>query len=475
MTSALALLPLAVVISAALVILLLEAVWGKSARKPLGSIALVFLAGGALACIKSWNKGYAYFGGRLSLDNLSLVLIGLLLLSTLMVVLVSLKYVEIRSLPAAEFYALLLLALAGGMVMVSSSSLLIIFLGLEILSVSSYVLAGLHFRDPKSAEAAAKYFLLGSLSSAFLVFGMAWLYGASRSLDISGVAAALRGDAELGLEAWAGFGLVAVAFAFKVALVPFHMWTPDVYEGAPTPATAFFSAAPKVAGFAVLIRVLAALGGPGDRGGPLVLVLSGLAVLTMLVGTLAALRQSNLKRLLAYSSIAHAGYITVGLLAEDYAGVLFYLAAYLFMGVGAFAAAVALSGKDRERLELDDLAGLGFKYPWLGISLSVFALSLAGFPPLAGFLGKFTIFSSAVHQDLVPLAVIGVLTSVVSVFFYLKIIVCLYMREPSGEVTLARENPALLLVLFLCLLGVFQLGLNPGNILALVRMAAAGL
>jgi len=475
MNSGLALIPPAVIVAAALVVLLLEACFGKAIRDSLGYIGLGFLAACGFFCVRSWNKSYSYFGGRLDLNNLALVLIGLLLLAAVMVILISFKYIETRSLPAAEFLALLLLALAGAMIMVSSNSLLIIFLGLEILSVSSYALAGLHFQDQKSAEAAAKYFLLGSLASALLVFGLALLYGAGRSLDIPAVAAALHGASSLHLAAVAGLGLVVVAFGFKVALVPFHMWTPDVYEGAPTPATAFFSVVPKVAVFAVLIRILAALGGPGDRGGPFFWVLAALAVLTMLIGTLAALRQTNIKRLLAYSSIAHAGYIAVGLLAGDYAGVVFYLAVYLFMGLGAFAAVTALSREDAEFLELDDLAGLGFKYPWLGVSFSALLLSMAGFPPLAGFLGKFYIFSAAVRQDLVPLAIIGVLTSFISVFFYLRVIVFMYMRAPSREVDILQENPGLFLVLFICLLGVLQLGLNPGNILALIRMAVIGL
>jgi NADH-quinone oxidoreductase subunit N len=253
------------------------------------------------------------------------------------------------------------------------------------------------------------------------------------------------------------------------------MWTPDVYEGAPTPVTAFFSVGPKAAGFAVLIRLFLNFWDSAQNGGVLFWALWTISVLTMVLGNLVALRQTNVKRLLAYSSIAHAGYILVAILARDQASLIFYLAAYLFMNIGAFAALVGLTNKGTEYLELDDFAGIGFRYPWIGGTLSVFLLSLAGFPPTAGFLAKFFVFSAAARAGLVPLVVIGVLASLVSVFYYLRIIVVMYMREPVRDVNIEVENPALFLVLFLCLYGVLQLGIFPGNILIVIRQAVASL
>ena len=270
-------------------------------------------------------------------------------------------------------------------------------------------------------------------------------------------------------------GLVVVGFGFKIAIVPFHMWTPDVYEGAPTPVTAFFSVGPKAAGFVVFVRIFLNFWqtAPGAT-----LVFSAvwlMSALTMVIANLVALRQTNVKRLLAYSSIAHAGYILVAVLAGDPAGLVFYLTAYVFMNIGAFAALIGLSRRGQEYLEIEDFAGIGFKYPWIGGAFAVFLLSLAGFPPTAGFLAKFYVFSAAVRQGLTPLVIIGVLASLVSVFYYLRIIVAMYMREPSRDVTIGQENPALYLVLFLCLYGVLQLGIFPGHILSAIRQAVSTL
>jgi NADH-quinone oxidoreductase subunit N len=473
MISPLALVPLGLVVGAALVLLLVEAFFKKAKGPGLGYAALAFLAGGAVFCFKAWGRDLSFFGGRLGLDKLALFLTFLLLLTTMFVILISLKYLALGRFPAAEYFTLLLLALAGLMVMVSSPSLLVIFLGLEILSVSSYALAGLHPADPKSPEAAVKYFLLGSFASALLVFGLALLYGAAGSLDLAGIASALKSAP--GPMGTAGLALVIIAFGFKIALVPFHMWTPDVYEGAPTPIAGFFSVGPKAAGFAVLIRLMAGLGDLSAVSRRLFWVLAAMAVLTMVVGNLAALRQANIKRLLAYSSIGHAGYLAVGLAARDYSSVIFYLTVYLFMSIGAFAAVTALSREGAEYVELDDYAGVGYRYPWLGAALSVFLISLAGFPPLAGFLAKFTIFSAAVRQGLVPLAIVGVLTTLISVYFYLRVVVVMYMRDPVRDLDISQDNPAVFLVLFLCMYGVLQLGLNPGNVLALVRQAVMAL
>ncbi len=475
MNSLNALFPLLAVVAGALVVLLLEVFIKKDRRDYLGYVSLAFLASAAFLAVSSWGKGYTYFQGGLALDDLAVILTLLFFLAVAFVILLSLKYIGQQDANHGEIFALLLLALSGLMIMTSSSDLLVIFLGLEVLSVSSYALAGLRRNNERSGEAALKYFLLGSFASAFLVLGLAFLFGAAKSLAVPAVVAhfgAAAGSPTLGLV---GLALVLVGFGFKIAVVPFHMWTPDVYEGAPTPVTAFFSVGPKAAGFAVLLRFFVNFWGLVPDGGGLFWALWTSSVLTMVVGNLVALRQTNIKRLLAYSSIAHAGYILVAILAQDQSGLVFYLAAYLFMNVGAFAALIGLSKKGTEYLELDDFAGVGFRYPWIGATLSVFLLSLAGFPPTAGFLAKFYVFSAAARAGLVPLVIIGVLASLVSVFYYLRIIVAMYMREPVRDVEIEVENPALFLVLFLCLYGVLQLGIFPGNILIVIRQAVASL
>ncbi len=475
MNSLTALAPLLAVVVGALFVLLLEVFIKKEKRDYLGYVSLVFLGAAGFLAVSFWNKGLFYFGGGLILDNLAIFLTFLFALAAAFVILLSLKYIGQQDANYGEIFALLLLALSGLLIMTSSGDLLVIFLGLEVLSVSSYALAGLRRGDEKSGEAALKYFLLGSFASAFLVLGLAFLYGAARSVAIPEIISFFGGAASPPLLGLLGVALVIVGFGFKIAVVPFHMWTPDVYEGAPTPITAFFSVGPKAAGFIVFLRLFSNFWDAAAAGSALFWALWVISVLTMIVGNLVALRQTNVKRILAYSSIAHAGYIMVAILARDNAGLVFYLTAYLFMNIGAFAAVIGLSKPGREYLELEDYAGIGFRYPWIGATLSVFLLSLAGFPPTAGFLAKFYIFSSAVGMGLVPLVIIGVLASLISVFYYLRIVVYMYMREPARQVDISVENPALFLVLFLCLYGVLQLGIFPGNILLVIKQAIAAL
>ena len=475
MNSLASLFPLLAVVTGALIVLLLEVFIKKERRAYLGYVSLAFLAAAAYLSVSSWSRELTYFRGTLSLDNLAVFLTLLFSLAVAFVILLSLKYIGQQDANHGEVFALLLLALSGLLIMTSSSDLLVIFLGLEVLSVSSYALAGLKRKDEKSGEAALKYFLLGSFASAFLVLGLAFLYGAARSTFLPEIIAHFGAEAGSSVLGLIGVALVLVGFGFKVAVVPFHMWTPDVYEGAPTPVTAFFSVAPKAAGFVVLIRLFLNFWDSVPNSSVLFWALWTISVLTMVVGNLVALRQTNIKRLLAYSSIAHAGYLLVAILAQDYASLVFYLAAYLFMNIGAFAALIGLSKTGTEYLELDDFAGIGFRYPWIGGTMSIFLLSLAGFPPTAGFLGKFYVFSAAVRAGLVPLVVIGVLASLVSVFYYLRIVVYMYMREPGREVDIEVENPALFLVLFLCLYGVLQLGIFPGNILIVIKQAISSL
>jgi NADH-quinone oxidoreductase subunit N len=470
-----ALFPVLIIVAAALLVMILEAFFKQENRSYLAYLSLLFLAAAAAACAKFWNRGYSYFDGNLELSNLSLFFSIILIVTTFLVVLISMKYLSLQNTNYGEYYALLLFALSGMIIMVSSGDLIVIFLGLEVLSLSSYTLAGLRREDEKSNEAAVKYFLLGSFASAFLVFGIAFLYGATQTTAIPEIIAGLQSGSSGGMLGLVGLGFIIIGFGFKIAVVPFHMWTPDVYQGAPTPITAFFSVGPKAVGFAVLLRIFIPYFQDALQSQLIFGLLWIVAAITMIAGNLIALRQTNVKRILAYSSIAHAGYLMVAILAGDIQSLVFYLTAYLFMNIGAFAAVIALGKKDHEYLELEDYRGIGFRYPWIGATFAVFLISLAGFPPTGGFLAKFYVFSAAVREGLVSLVIIGVLASLVSVFYYLRIVIFMYMKEPAYEVDIHIDNPSLFLALFLCLYGVLQLGIFPGNILVLIRQAVSTL
>jgi NADH-quinone oxidoreductase subunit N len=471
MTSFMALAPLLAVVVGALAVLLFEAFMKRANRKPLGTLSAIALLAAGFFTVRSWNLDLNFFGGRLLLDRFALLLIAIFVVIGLVVVLMSLEYASRQGLNLGELCGLVLLAVAGLMIMVSSTDWLVVFLGLEVLSVASYALSGLKKNDRASSEAAAKYFLMGSFAGAFFVFGLALLFGMSGSLDFSTLCANMTSGSDLAPAGAAGLGLVLSALGFKIALAPFHMWAPDVYQGAPTPVTVFLTIGTKAAGLAVLFRLLVPLLRNEHVATVFGPVLTIVAILTMFVGNLAALAQKNLKRMLAYSTIAHSGYLLVAVIAGDGPGLVFYLIVYLFMNAGAFSVLAAMSRKGIEYTALDDFAGLGRRYPWLAACLSVFLLSLAGFPPTAGFLAKFYIFSTAVRKGHVALAVAAVLASLVSVAYYLKVIVIMYMKDGGGEVVIEAENPALYLVLFLCLFGTVQLGLWPGNLLVLIRQA----
>jgi NADH-quinone oxidoreductase subunit N len=472
-----ALLPAAILGVGGCLILLLDAFIRKISSRWLSVLGLLVLFSGGAACASLWGKKAAVFGGLLVWDDFGLLFGFLFLVAAAFAVLLALAYNLSMRIPSGEFLGLLMFASSGLLVMVSSRNLVVIFLGLEVVSIASYALAGLNRSDERSSEAALKYFLLGSFAGAVLVFGLALLFGSAGSLEIEEILAFFQGPHASSALTWTGLALVLIGFFFKIAVVPFHMWAPDVYLGAPTPVTAFFSVAPKAAGFAVLFRILAPAlaGGPGSDSGDLRTVISVLAVATMLLGSLAGLRQTNVKRLLAYSSIANAGYMLLAVLAKDGAGLIFFLASYLFMSFGAFGSLAALIGKGRETHELDEMAGLGIKSPWIGSLFAVFLISLAGFPPTAGFLAKFYVFSAAVRQGFTALVLVAVAASLVSAFYYLRVVVTLFMREPAEGMEIDFENPALFLVLFLCLYGVFQLGILPGNVLVFIRQAVAGL
>jgi len=362
-------------------------------------------------------------------------------------VLQSWDYVRRTRISHGEYYALLLAATLGMILMAASNDLITIFLGLELMSLALYILVGFRRGRLDSSEAALKYFLLGAFASGFLLYGIALLYGATGTTNLGRMALFLADSPMLGNPLLLAGGLLVLAgFGFKVAAVPFHMWTPDAYEGAPTTVTGFMSAGAKAAGFAALLRLLVvALPALQTDWRPM---MTWIAILTMTVGNVTALLQTNVKRMLAYSSIAHAGYLLIAVVAGGQAGgaaALFYLAVYSLMNLGAFGVLALLGREQEERVTISDLAGLGQRHPGLAAAMTVFMLSLGGIPPTAGFMGKVYVFGVAVDAGLVPLVIVGVLNSVVSIYYYLRITVAMYMREPQGEpVEVAWTAPAAL-------------------------------
>ncbi len=394
------------------------------------------------------------------------------LIVAFLTILASLGYTKREGIDLGEYYVLVLFATVGMMLMASGVNLLIIFLGLEVMSISIYVLAGIMRDDTRSVEAAFKYFLLGAFASAFLLYGIALTYASTGTLDLAGIGEVLT------KQAWIsslpiviiGLALLIIGFGFKIALVPFHMWTPDVYEGAPTSITAFMATGVKAAGFAAFVRVFFyALPNLQAYWTQIMWIL---AVATMTVGNIIALSQTNIKRMLAYSSIAHAGYIMVAFVAGNELGkssILFYLLAYVFMNIGAFTVVILLGKKGEENTQLADYAGVGFKHPLLAASMSIFMLSLAGVPPMAGFMAKFYVFSAAVKAKYYWLAVIGVLNSAVAAYYYLRVLIYMYFREPERELAVGAFSPAAVLAVIISVWGVLQIGILPSTFLALAQ------
>jgi NADH-quinone oxidoreductase subunit N len=394
-------------------------------------------------------------------------------------ILMSLPYLKAEGLHLGEYYGFILLALAGMMVMVSGADLLTIYLGTELMSLSLYVLAGLKRASPRSLEASAKYFVLGAFSSGLLLYGISLLYGLTGSTRLSAIADALgtKGfDDPLLLIATI---LLTVGFGFKLAVVPFHMWTPDVYQGAPTAVTAFMAVASKAASFAAFLRVFVeGLGGMRADWSNLFVVL---CVITLVLGNVVAIVQTNIKRMLAYSSIAHAGYALIGLVAagraagesggtSGIASVMLYLAFYAFMTLGAFAVIAMFRKGGLEGEDIDDYAGLAKRQPVAALMMLVFMVSLAGIPPTAGFLGKFYVFMAAVEAGLSWLAAVALIFAAVSAYYYMRVVMLMYMREPeAGVIDSPRlvTSPALSIVLACAVAGVILLGLYPNPVVSL--------
>jgi NADH-quinone oxidoreductase subunit N len=461
------------------IVLLAQAFTPRGRTAPSVPLALLGLAGALASVIVLALRGVrgAKLGGAYVLDDFSLFLHALILAVAIVAVLISPSYLRATAADRGEYYALVLFSVVGMLGLVSCLELVSLFVALEIMSVALYAAAGLHRGRPESTESAMKYFLTGAFSSAFFLYGVALLYGVSGSTWVDRIATAV-GAARGGQAALAllGAGLLLVGFGFKVASVPFHMWAPDVYEGAPTTVTALMAAGVKAAAFGGFLRVfLRALPALADQWQPAVAVL---ALLTMVVGNLGALAQSNLKRMLAYSSVAHAGYLLTALVAAPGGGteaVLFYLVAYAVVNLGGFGALAALAREGREPLSLDDVAGLAQRRPALAAALAVFMVSLTGVPVSAGFVGKFYLFRAAVDAGYVTLALVGFLMSVVSAYYYLRVVVAMYMRDPVGEDSWAPVSPASAVALAFSAVVILGLGIYPGPLLNWARQAAQGL
>jgi NADH-quinone oxidoreductase subunit N len=418
-------------------VLLLFAAWrhrDPRAQRQTGWLSLIGIAAAFAACAWLWASGARVDGmpTSLAVDGFRWAVDLIVLLGAGLVVLLSLDYLDREGIRIPEYHVLVLFAAVGMMLLAGGEDLFVVFLGLELMSVSVYVLAGINRKSPASAEAALKYFLLGAFASAFLLYGIAMLYGATGSTRL-GIIGFQIGSLQLAHHplVLAGLAMVFVGFGFKVAAVPFHMWTPDVYDGAPTPITAFMSASVKAAAFAALVRIL--LHAVPQLHGSWDVVLWWLAAITMVVGNLVALAQRPLKRMLAYSSIAHAGYLLTALVGGSMAGAaafLYYLLFYTLMTVGAFAVLI-FKGRGGERdVLVEDLAGLGETHPWLALLMTVCMLSLLGFPGTAGFIGKWYILTAATGAGYAPLAAVLVLTSVISAGYYLPVIMAMYMKPP---------------------------------------------
>ena len=419
------------------------------------------------------DVGGSWFNGMLVIDGWGLFVGGVVLVGTLLTLLLTVGYCRRMNIHLAEYYHLILMAAAGMLLMAQSANLVMILIGLELLSVCVYILTGFRRTRLASVEGALKYFVLGAFSTGFFVYGIALLYGATGTLDLDAMADTVRSGPPSVLLV-AGAALVGIGFAFKVALVPFHMWSPDVYQGAPAPVTGFMATGVKAAGFAAFARVvMATFDGLENEWVP---VLAVLAVLTMFVGNIAAIRQDDIKRLLAYSSIAHAGYLVVALVSHNEIGtaaILYYLAAYTLMTLGAFGVVVVLGEKGEESTSImNHYAGLAWRHPLLAAAMAVFMFSLTGIPPTAGFVGKFTIFSGAVDAGFAGLAVLMVFASVISAYYYLKVVVSMYMWT-SETPAHAQVGSMAAIALLAALVGVLALGLFPGAWLDMARGSAA--
>ena len=456
-------------------LMVLDPVLQKRASHAFGHLSIVALVAALGGAWCAFEHAGPAFGGMLMVDGFATFFRVLVIVVGLLTILPSYRFLQRQDAETGEYHALLLFSIAGQCLMAASNDLMMVFIGLEISSIASYILAG-YLRDDKRAnESAIKYFLLGSFATAFFLYGVALIYGSTSSVNLSIVRTTITGpDAPAAIFVGLAAALMFVGLAFKVSAAPFQVWAPDVYQGAPTPVAAFLSAGPKAAAFAVFLRIFMTAFEPiGAAWEPLVWMT---ALLSMTIGNFAALRQSNVKRMLAYSSIAHAGYVLVSLTARSDVGTaaaMFYLAAYAFMNIGAFAVVSHISGRGEQFQDIDDLKGLGRQQPLTAAMLTIFMLSLIGVPLTGGFFGKFYIFKAALESHLVWLTVLGLLNSAVAAYYYLRILVVMYMYEPGEAASKAEPLTAgLRAALILPALGTLVLGMFPNWILEFAAKSA---
>src|SRR5437588_8608990 len=453
-----------------------------ASRKGLGLISLLGTIGAIAAtfCQLAWmhrDPGFTHPGwfGMVRVDNFAIFFHLLIPAISAICILASLEYLDAQNIRSGEYYALILFGTVGMVLMSSAIELVLIFIALEISSISTYVLAGYRRRTASSSESAIKYFLLGSFATAFFLYGIALMFGATGSTNIILISQALHSGAPI--LAYVAMALMFVGFGFKIASAPFHIWTADVYEGAPAPIVGLMSTGPKAAVFAVLLRIFFQANAPGRFW-----LIWVSAALSMTLGNVAALVQTNIKRLLAYSSIAHAGYLLIAFAVPQTAiadtgisSAMFYTVAYAAMNVGAFAVVSHLAGAGEHRVELEDYAGLGRRSPLLAATLTIFLLSLIGIPMTGGFFAKFYVFSAALQANLVGLVIIGVLNSAVGAYYYLRVMVVMYMREPREEAPLPPVPTGLRAALTLTVFATIYLGILPGRVLEYASRSATEL
>ncbi len=459
-----------------LVMLLDPLVDEEKSQKTLGFIAFVGTVAGLIATwFMAQFPGLA-FSNTIRIDRFSVFFTFLVIAIAAVVILSSFEYMAVQRIRAGEYYALILFGVVGMAVMSSAIELVMIFIGLEISSISTYILAGFRRNEASSSESSLKYFLLGSFATAFFLYGVALMFGATGSTNIDTIAQKLQ-SGPVELLVFVAMSLMFVGLGFKVGAAPFHVWTPDVYEGAPAPVVGFMSTAPKAAAFAVLLRVVFAINAPGRFW-----VLWVLAALSMTLGNVGALVQTNIKRLLAYSSIAHAGYLLMAFVMtspqDSVAGIsaaMFYSAAYAAMNVGAFAVVSHFANAGERYVTLEDYEGLGRSSPLLAAALTIFLLSLIGIPMTGGFFAKFYVFSAAMRANLVGLTVIGVINSAIGAYYYLRIIVVMYMRESRKQIPVSRISFGLGTALAVSLLATLYLGLLPNRVLQTAQHSAQDL
>ncbi|MGH9837010.1 MAG: NADH-quinone oxidoreductase subunit N [Blastocatellia bacterium] len=458
---------------AGVLLMLVDAFQKKGERRLNAAVALIGLVLALIAVFRLGAEG-SYFGGMIETDQIRVFFSITILIVAIIAVLLSSQFLRDEGLPPGEFFTLIMFATAGMLMLVAAGDLVMVFLGLEIASITTYVMAGYRRYDVRANESSLKYFLLGSFATAFLLYGMALVYGATGTTNIEKISAAIgAGQVNYPALLLVGAAMMLVGFGFKIASAPFHLWTPDVYEGAPTIVTGFMSTAPKAAVFAAFLRVFA--NGFNITASPLGLelhstwinTLAVIALITMTVGNVIAISQKNIKRMLAYSSIAHAGYALVGFVTGEYAAVAFYMLAYCLMGIGSFAVIQLLARAGDQKTEIGDYAGIGFEAPALTFSLSIFLLSLAGIPPTAGFMSKFFVFKTAWDSpyNLRWLVIAAVINSIISIYYYIYPIVVMFFRPLAPGFVRPRVSAGATIALIITLLGTFYLGILPNRLM----------